>query len=486
MDCEVFGPDSGHADPVWGMPIIGSAAKEKITVLACGPSTGAYSTSDANPLMNEPHLSLTSSRGAASCNVQPRRDSLTGEGWQILMVAPQPFFRIRGTPFSILHRIRALTAYGHQVDLITYPFGDDVPIKGLRIIRAQRPPGIRDVKIGPSIAKLILDLPLYSETIRALRARRYDVLHSHEEAAFFAVSLARRFGLPHIYDMHSSLPQQLSNFKTYDLWPVRALFERLERWVLRSCAGVITICPELAEIAASECPSTPHAMIENTADNTQVFSSPGGNVRAELGLHGRAVILYTGTLEPYQGVDLLLHGFAQIRPRHEQAHLLIVGGASEQIERYRQMASGLALGEAVTFTGQVHPGRIADFLAAADVIVSPRSRGPNTPLKIYDYLRSGRPLVATALRTHTQILDPEVACLVPPSAAGLAAGIHRVLGDRAFGERLARAAAKRAAERFSDADYIARVRDFYDRVMERQRVAVHGSQRPAVELSSQL
>jgi glycosyltransferase involved in cell wall biosynthesis len=402
------------------------------------------------------------------------------------MVAPQPFFRIRGTPFSILHRIRALTACGHRVDLITYPFGDDVPIERLRIVRAQRPPWLRDVKIGPSFAKLILDLPLYRETVRALRARRYDVLHSHEEAAFFAVGLARRFGLPHIYDMHSSLPQQLSNFRTYDVWPVRALFQRLERWVLRTCAGVITICPELGEIAAKECPSTAHAMIENTADNAQVFGSTDEDVRAELGLHGRAVVLYTGTLEPYQGVDLLLRGFAETAVRHRDAHLLIVGGASAQIEHYQQMAAGLSIGQAVTFTGQVHPRRILDFLKAADVIVSPRSRGTNTPLKIYDYLRSGRPLVATALRTHTQILDAEVACLVPPSAAGLAAGIERVLDDRAFGERLARAAAKRAAERFSDADYIAKVRDFYDRVMDRQRIPVDGRRTSAVALRSGL
>lgn len=151
-------------------------------------------------------------------------------GLNILMVAPEPFFRIRGTPFSILHRIRALASSGHRVDLVTYPFGDDVAIERLRISRARRPPWINDVRIGPSLAKQILDFSLYRETVRALEARRYDVLHSHEEAAFFAVGLARRYGLPHVYDMHSSLPQQLGNFRTYDHWPVRALFARLERW----------------------------------------------------------------------------------------------------------------------------------------------------------------------------------------------------------------------------------------------------------------
>ncbi len=42
---------------------------------------------------------------------------------RILMIAPEPFFEPRGTPFSEYHRIRALLDLGHTVDLVTYPFG---------------------------------------------------------------------------------------------------------------------------------------------------------------------------------------------------------------------------------------------------------------------------------------------------------------------------------------------------------------------------
>ncbi|MEJ2239041.1 MAG: hypothetical protein P8X82_12145, partial [Gemmatimonadales bacterium] len=58
----------------------------------------------------------------------------------ILMVAPQPFFRPRGTPFSVLHRIRALSRLGHTVDLVTYPFGETPEIPGLTLRRSLRPP----------------------------------------------------------------------------------------------------------------------------------------------------------------------------------------------------------------------------------------------------------------------------------------------------------------------------------------------------------
>ncbi|MEM9592044.1 MAG: glycosyltransferase family 4 protein, partial [Pseudomonadota bacterium] len=143
----------------------------------------------------------------------PATNTQNQQKLRILMVAPQPFFRARGTPFSVVHRIRALCEAGHQVDLVTYPFGEDVQIEGLRTVRSARPPFVKDVKIGPSVAKLFLDVPLYFATRRMLKENNYDILHSHEEAAFFSVPLARRHGIKHVYDMHSSLPQQLRTFK---------------------------------------------------------------------------------------------------------------------------------------------------------------------------------------------------------------------------------------------------------------------------------
>ena len=71
---------------------------------------------------------------------------------RILMIAPEPFFEPRGTPFSEYHRIRALLDLGHTVDLVTYPFGQSVHLPGLRVFRCVRPPFVRRVKVGPSLA----------------------------------------------------------------------------------------------------------------------------------------------------------------------------------------------------------------------------------------------------------------------------------------------------------------------------------------------
>lgn len=405
----------------------------------------------------------------------PSQHSQDQQHLRILMVAPQPFFRARGTPFSVVHRIRALCEAGHQVDLVTYPFGDDVDIDGLRTVRSARPPFVKDVKIGPSVAKLFLDVPLYFATRRMLRENNYDILHSHEEAAFFSVHLARRYGIKHIYDMHSSLPQQLRTFKSFDLKPIRGTFEALENHVLDTCDGVITICADLETVALARCGDTPHAMIENTGDDTRIFGRSAEQPRKDLGLEDRKIILYTGTFETYQGLDLLLDAMAQLAVSNPTAHLVMVGGRPTQIEAYRSRASELGISDRVTFVGMVDPLRIPAFLEAADVIASPRSRGTNTPLKIYGYMRSGKPLVATDLHTHTQTLTPDMACLVPPTPEGLADGIGRVLDDPDYAAELVRNAGAAGEERYSDAAYMAKVHDFYRQVLE------HGGRQPELD-----
>lgn len=383
------------------------------------------------------------------------------------MIAPQPFFRARGTPFSVLHRIRALTLGGHSVHLLTYPFGEDIALPGLTITRSSGVPLVRDIRIGPSLAKLGLDWPLYRLTARYLDTGRYDVVHSHEEAAFFCVGLARKHGLPHLYDMHSSLPQQLGNFDKFDYAPVRRLFERLENYVLETCDGVITICDDLARVVEASCPDTPHRMIENTADDRQVFVARGANVREKWNLQGKAIVLYTGTFEAYQGLDLLRDAFAIVSAAQPDAHLLMVGGTPEQVKAFGQAAADQGLGDRVTLTGTVHPSEIPDFIDAADLIVSPRSSGTNTPLKIYGYMRSGRPIVATDRLTHTQILDARMAELVEPTADGLAAGISRVLSQPAHGQALAAEASAFAEREFSDEAYVQKVLGLYDDMYDR-------------------
>ena len=376
------------------------------------------------------------------------------------MIAPEPFFEPRGTPFSEFHRIRALVELGHTVDLVTYPFGKDVSIPGLRVFRSRRPPFVREVRIGPSLAKIPLDALLAITVVRRALGERYDAVHSHEEGSFIGVVLAAVLGVPHLYDMHSSLPQQLTNFAFSRSRMLRRVFEVLERFVIRRSRVVIVICPHLEETVRSIDRVVPTVLIENSpgSGDTPIAGS-GQRIRQELELPATApVVLYTGTFEAYQGLDLLFAAAAYVIARKPDVRFVLAGGRPEQIDAARGDARAAGLADAVIFAGQRPADEIPAFLDAADALVSPRSSGTNTPLKIYQYLRSGRPIVATRLLTHTQVLDDAVAFLSAATPEGFGAAILDALSDPERARMVGARARQLADTKYSYEAYLTRTR----------------------------
>ena len=364
----------------------------------------------------------------------------------VLMLAPEPFFQPRGTPISVYFRIKALTDLGHTVDLITYPLGRDVAFPRFRIRRIPNILGLKKIKIGPSWAKIPLDGLMALRAAGALLRRRYDVIFSHEEASFFGIALGRLFGVPHIYDMHSSLPQQLDNFRFSRSRRLKAVFTFLEDTVLKSSRSIIVICRDLLDYVRSKGFGEKAVFLENFMDFNDFDgrdqpAEEVGKIRRETAPGGGKIILYAGNFEPYQGIPLLVESMAKVR---EKAVLLIVGGSRDEHRAAARKAEALGIGDRIKFIEKIPPQDVPRYIAACDVLVSPRVSGTNTPLKIYSFLKSGKPFVATKLYTHTQVLTDEIAVLAPPNPAEFAAGLDFALADEEAKRRAAEA--KRRAE----------------------------------------
>ncbi len=379
---------------------------------------------------------------------------------KILMLAPQPWFQPRGTPFSVLHRIKALSTLGHEVDLLTYHIGQDIPIDGLTIHRSTRIPFVKKIKVGPSKTKLFLDVFMVFHTLRLLIKNKYDLVHTHEEASFWGALFAKIFKVPHLYDMHSSLPQQLINFKFTSFKPILSVFDWLERYTIRNAKSVITICPELQYYVEEHFPEKPSLLIENVADNSLVFP-PDMQIKEELrekyGLKDKRIVLYYGTFEPYQGLDLFVKSAKHvIDVMGSDVRFVLVGGNEEQNKKYKDLAESLGLTPWFVFTGFVQPQVIPAFVDIAEVLVSPRLKGNNSPLKIYSYLRSGKPIVATRHITHTQILDDSVSVLTETDPESFAKGIVDIMNDADRKAAMVELAKKLADEKYSYQDYLSK------------------------------
>ncbi len=362
----------------------------------------------------------------------------------ILILAPQPFFVERGTPIAVRNLVTALAAQGHDVDLMVFPGGTEVDIAGVNI---QRLPDWRILSgIGPGFSgrKILADLVMLPKAAAMIRRGRHDLIIAVEEAAYIALLLRRVFGVPYICDIDSSIPEQLNDKFSLPGWLLR-IFERAEGRAARGAVGAITCCRALEETTRAHAPDLP---VQTLEDIPLTDDAPPGPPPEDCRFDA-PVIMYVGNLEPYQGVDLLLDGFAATVADGTEGQLVIIGGTPPHVAALSARAHALGLDERVSILGPRPVSQIGRYLAQATIVASPRIQGRNTPMKVYSYLDSGRPLLATRLPTHTQVLDDEIAMLVDPDVAGMARGIAALIDDPVLCARLADAARIRVQAEYS-------------------------------------
>jgi glycosyltransferase involved in cell wall biosynthesis len=381
-----------------------------------------------------------------------------GSGMRILLVAPQPFYQERGTPIAVRMLVEVLCSQGHAVDLLTYHEGADLQIEGLRILRTPALPGLRHVPIGISWKKLVCDLLISGRLLGLALSRRYDVIHAVEEAVFPAILLRSSARARVVYDMDSLLGDSLIS-KWRLLRPAQRLFRAMERAVIRRADAVFAVCDDLARHVTVDAPGVPVFLIEDVALPSDPLSGGAEPLRELLGIRG-ALALYVGNLQHYQGVEQIVRAMAHL-PEASDLALVLIGGGPEDVARMRSLARKLQVQERVYMLGPRPLAQLTGFLEQADILVSPRLRGCNTPMKVYSYMNSGTSILATRIASHTQVLDDDCALLVEPNPQALATGLVTLAKDAALRTRLGSAAQRRALERYSIEAFRQKVRAAY-------------------------
>ena len=360
---------------------------------------------------------------------------------RILVLAPHPFFQARGTPLAVRTVLEFLSSRGHEIDLLTFHEGENVAIPNCRIHRIARPLGISNIRPGFSFKKVVCDAFMFAKCLRMVRRNQYDLIHAVEESAFIAAAMQAMSGIPYVYDMDSSLAEQLVDAYPHLQFAFSTL-RRCERLAVRHSLGVLAVCAALEDLAREHAPDKPVGLVEDTTLLPTGRGHSGNGQTAEPLLPdavGRQspVAMYVGNLEHYQGIGLLLDGFHKALTRVPEAHLVIVGGMEADIARYSRHSQQLGISGHVHFIGPRPIALLDGLLRRADVLVSPRLKGLNTPMKIYSYLDSGTAVLATRLPTHTQVLDDHTAYLVAPNPDALGEGLADLFSDPGLRARLA-------------------------------------------------
>jgi glycosyltransferase involved in cell wall biosynthesis len=386
---------------------------------------------------------------------------------RLLVLAPHPFFTHRGTPIAVRALIETLAGAGHRLTVLTYPEGEPIDVPGCTLVRIARLPGVRRIPPSFSWKKLVCDAVMFVDCHALLREQRFDVIHAVEESAFIALAMKRLHDVPYVYDMDSSLAQQMIE-KYPGLGGIGRGLSAAEGLAVRHSAGVLAVCPAVAAHARAHAPDHAIALLEDFS----LLGPPGGSPDApRLPLGEGPIVAYVGNLEGYQGVELLIDAFALAARERADARLVIVGGSEPALGTLRRRGEEQGIAPRVHWMGPRPVEELRHWLTLADVLVSPRLQGENTAMKVYSYMDSGRPILATRLSTHTQVLDDDLALLVEPRPQAMAAGLLRLLGDPELGQRLAANARERVQREYSVAAYRRKLLSFYERL---EPELVHG------------
>lgn len=376
----------------------------------------------------------------------------------ILLLAPQPFFQERGTPIAVKLLIEELQTSGHSVELLTFHEGENVDLCGAQIHRIMSIPGISNISPGFSVKKIICDFLMMLKALRLCYRGRYDVIHAVEESIFIALMLKIFYKTPCIYDVDSWMSDQLIE-KHRTLRSLKGFFTFFEKLAVKGSDAAVVVCKALEEKVRRFDSQMPVLLLEDVslleAENCGFES-----LREIVGDSGD-ILLYVGNLEKYQGIDLLLDAFALLLERNSKVNLVIIGGNKAGIEKYKSRAEDLAIASKVFFIGARPLERLAMYLKQADLLVSPRVDGENTPMKIYSYMASGTPVVATLIKSHTQVLDDSIAILAEPESRKMAAAFARGIEKRKYASEVGLSAKKTAHEKYSRSAFRKKITGFY-------------------------
>lgn len=329
---------------------------------------------------------------------------------RVLVVTPQPFYQDRGTPIALGHTCRALGQLGFEVDLLAFPIGQDLVIPATRIHRCANPFGIRAVPIGFSAGKVLLDLTLARSFRHLLKTRDYGVVHAVEEAAYLAALLCPRRGTPFVYDMASAIPVELRRNKVLGTALAQRVLGRFERLALRR-ASQIVCSTGLADYVRTAVPGVSltewhFPPLDDVADEAAVRQ-----LRDELDIPPDAhVVGYTGNFAAYQRLDLLFEAFTQALAVDPKLMLVCVGASADARAAALEQFSPEVRAR-VRILAPESRERMPAYLAMADCLISLRPSSDNLPLKVLDYMVTGRPIVATRGRAHEPVLNDERAFL---------------------------------------------------------------------------
>lgn len=397
-----------------------------------------------------------------------------GQGWRVVMVAACPFPYHQGSQVFIGQSAEALAARGHQVRVVTYHSGGEhsrcsVPVDRIPAL-LPRPP----FRAGLSWSKPLLDLLLAGTLLRTVRTHSVSLIHAHNcEAALAALAVRALTGVPVVFHTHNVMTDEVPTY----------FGNRVARAGARAGAALVDRLTARADciIAINREVASFFTGLGTPADRIHCIPPgidyPAGDYAALAdrcvpgSLRDLPMIFYTGNLDRYQNLELLLEAFRLLLRRGVRVRLVVLTHCSTQELRRECVRLGIA--SSVAFVAYTGFAQVQAFLHVARMAVLPRRSWSGFPIKLLNYQASGTPVVAAAGSAKEMVHLADGLVVPDDDPQAFAGAMELLLRDRALCRRLGRAAADKARTCYSWDRIAARIESVYAGLLPAQAGASH-------------
>jgi glycosyltransferase involved in cell wall biosynthesis len=388
----------------------------------------------------------------------------------IAMVAATAFPANHGSAASIKEMSKELARRGHKVHIVTYPSDRDINLKGVIIHRISLLGKSKKIKIGPNWRRPIWDILLALKLIKIIWDENIDVIHAHNYESALAGWIAKLFTRkPLLFNAVTNMIDELPTYGFIKPYFIAVMLARMLDYLVPRMANEITVVShELEEFYQSKGIKPERITYVPPGVELSMFENANGNiVREKLELNHNALILYTGVLNHFQGVDSLFDAFKIVAEQHKNTFLIVLANMVEdgQMVKYKKLAASLGIKEQVIFVKNKSLSQLPHYLYASDVAVSPRSVAPGFPVKLLNYMACGRPIVS--FKGSAKCLKDGYNGIVVENhdSEAFAHAILQLLENPTLAKRLAKNAKKTLIEEFMWKNLVDKIETVYGQLL---------------------
>lgn len=371
----------------------------------------------------------------------------------ILMVAACPFPANYGSPAAIKEVSEGMADLGYDVHIVTYPYGDEMPVRGAKIHRISSFGFSHQVSVGPALHKPVLDLLMVFKACHLIWKYKCDIIHAHNyEGQLVGICAKLITERPLLYNAVNSMTDELSSYDFIKpAFVARWLATFLDWFVPKFSDYILTLTTELLELLAAKGAPRERMVCVPAGVWPEMFQHANPErFRDILRLRDKRVVLYTGTLDRFQRLDILLRAFARLGPEFSDTVLLLVCPFTKDTLRreLEALATELRIADRLRWVDQHPLEDLPDYLVLGDVAVVPRPHSSGQPIKLLNYMGTARPIVAAAGGAKgIRHLHDGFICR-DEDVDHMAEGLSLLLTDRKLAERLGVAALRTLLEEY--------------------------------------